>query len=174
MTALALSPDGKGLYAAGPRLVRVLDPATLRVRRSIPVEPLVADLEADNAGRLYLAEAGQWTEITIVNAGGEGEVLARWKTRLHGRIYLHLLPNGRRLYFGTSSLVSSALRCWQLRDFRGPTPTQFGQVSTDNTGPVRGEFFITPDGRYLVSRWGKIYQLAPQPEVQKPSPGRRA
>jgi hypothetical protein len=173
ITALALSPDGAALYAAGPGVVRVFEPRTLEERRRIAVEPTAFDLAADNAGRLFVSEAGQWTSITVVDARHDGAVLGRWNPRLHGLVYLQLTPDATRLYVGSSSLVSNSLHGWQVQKPTGGLPPQFSNALGDGTGPVRGEFFITPDGRHLVNRYGKVFQVAGPPAGPRPHlPGR--
>ncbi len=167
VTALALAPDGAALYAAGPGAIRVLDPRTLAVRRTIAVEPTAADLTADNDGRLFLTERGQWTTVTVVDAR-QGEVLGHWSPRLHGRIYLQVTPDATRLYMGTSSLVSNALRGWLVLRPGGGIPPQYSHALGDSTGPVRGEFFLTPDSLHLVNRYGKVFRLTPPPDQRAP------
>jgi hypothetical protein len=168
VTALALSPDGAALYAAGPWVVHVLEPQALRERQRFPVEPIVFDLAADNAGRLFLSEAGQWTPITVVNARHDGAVLGRWNPRMHGRIYLQLTPDATRLYLGSSSLISNAVRGLMVQKSSGGMPPQYSHAVGDGTAPVRGEFFITPDGRHLITRTGKVLHLVGPPADQRP------
>ncbi len=169
VTALALSPDGAALYAAGPGVVRVLDPGTLEVRRSVAIEPTAFDLAADNGGRLFVTEVGQWTSITVVDSR-QGETIGHWNPRMHGRIYLQVTPDATRLYLGTSAPISNSLHCWLVQKPGGAMPPQFSHAGSDSTGPVRGEFFITPDGRHLVNRHGKVFQLVTPAEQRAALP----
>jgi hypothetical protein len=149
----------------------VLDPATLAVRRSFEVGKVAADLAADSNGRLFLSESGQWTMIYVLD-GREGKILTFWPAKMHGRIYMQLIPDGSRLYYGTSSLVSNNLRGLLIREPIVPPPAQppaqIGQTSSDSSGPVRGEFFLTPDSNFIVTRWGKVLRLIPpRPEKSR-------
>jgi hypothetical protein len=38
-------------------------------------------------------------------------------------------------------------------------PPQSGEGFSSRNGLVCGEFFLTPDGQFLINRWGKIYHL---------------
>jgi hypothetical protein len=164
LEALCLAPDGKALYAGGPGTVVVLDPASLRPRAEHHVQAVVRDLGADAKGRLFLAEQGQDPEIIILD-GSSGAELGRGWSQLPGRNYLAVMPDGGRLYVGSSGRISSLLR--SLRAEPGPTfLTPSGYAYSDPIAAQRGEFFLTPDMGYLVTRGGKVYRLAP-PEAQR-------
>jgi hypothetical protein len=171
LTALCLAPDGKTLYAAGTGGVVLLDPVTLAKRKDLPFEGPIVDVSVDSLERVFLAETGQKPQVTILNAAN-GKVIVRWDSRMHGRNYLAVMPDGGRLYLASSSLVICYLE--SLRVQRGlvlnPQPT--AEADSDDGGPVRGEFFLTPDMRFLITRWGRIFQLAP-PEGDRPPPRRR-
>lgn len=168
--ALCLSPDGKGLYAADPGRVVNLDPVTLRVRQTFAIDLAVNDLAADNGGRVFVAEQGQATSITVLDARHDGSVLARIRPQLHGRIYLQLASDGARLYVGSSSLLTNTLRSLAVAEGTLANPTQLAQVVTDRLGTVRGEFFLAPNGKHLVSRWGIVLRLAELEHARPPAP----
>jgi hypothetical protein len=160
LAALAVAPQGRAVYAAGGDSLLVLDPTTLAVRQSIPVEATVHDLAADGAGRVFLAESGQWTLVSVLDTRRSGEVVGRWESRLHGRVYLGLSADGARLYLGSSSLVSNLLRALQVSGDRAAHPRPLATATSDHNGPIRGEFFVSPDGLTLINRWGKVFRLA--------------
>lgn len=157
---LCLSPDGKTLYAAGGGGVLVLDPVTLQTRRRVPVKIDVRALAADNEACLYLAEQGQWTQLTRLDLRGERPDLQQWASRLHGRLYIKLASDQHRLYVGTSSAITDQIDSLLVRGHHWETPLVLGVAVSGSGGRVRGEIFLTPDGRFLVNRWGTVYRLA--------------
>jgi hypothetical protein len=161
--ALVLSPDGQGLYATTVSGVLALDPSSLEVRRRTLLPYVPFDLAADNEGRVFVGSRGERPAILVLDTRREGAILAQWKAPFPGRIYLRLTPDGRRLYLGTSSVAADRLQ--GLLVAGGPThqPQLEAPAVTDDYGLVRGEFQITPDGKFLLNRWGKVYRLPPSP-----------
>ena len=155
-----LTPDGKTLYAAGNGIVLAFDPATLHMRRRVEVKADVRSVAADNDQRVYLAEQGQWTQLSRLDLRGGQPVLVRWTSRMHGRIYLKLSPDQCRLYAGASSLISEHIDSLLLRGHPWEAPPVVGIAVSQSGAPVRGEFFLTPDGRFLINRWGSVFRLA--------------
>ncbi|HWG46582.1 MAG TPA: hypothetical protein VN688_27720 [Gemmataceae bacterium] len=158
--AMTLTPDGKTLYAAGDRILFVIDPATLNVRRQVELNTDIYSLAADNENHVYLGTQGQWTNLSRWDLSGATPSSQQWFAKLHGRIYLKLAPDQNRLYVGTSSVISNHLDALLVRTHRGNAPYQIGIAASDSHGLIRGEFFITPDGQFLLNRWGKVFRLA--------------
>ncbi|MHB1425558.1 MAG: YncE family protein [Gemmataceae bacterium] len=157
--ALCLTPDGKALYAAGDGSLYVIDPATLQTLRRVAVRADVRAIAADNAGYVYLAEQGQWTSLTRVNPHAARPDIHQWEAGMYGRIYLKLAPDQSRLFIGTSSVVSGYLEALQISGNLGITPIVCSKAVSKPKAPVRGEFFLSPDGRFLVNRWGIVFGL---------------
>ncbi|HTU19668.1 MAG TPA: hypothetical protein VMG10_16525 [Gemmataceae bacterium] len=157
---LCLTADGKTLYAAGDGSVLALDPTTLHTRKHVDVKIHVRSVAADNDGRVYLAEQGQWTRLTCLDLRGEQPTLLQWTSRMHGRVYLKMAPDQFRLYVGTSSLISDHIDSLLLRDHPWQTPPVTGMAVSGPQTPVQGEFFLTPDGCFLINRWGAAFRLA--------------
>ncbi len=158
--ALCRTADGRTLYAAGGGRVHVLDPATLRTRRVVEVNIDAVSVAADNEGRVYLSERGPWTNLARLDLRGERPAVHQWSARLHGCIYLKLSPDQYRLYTGTSSVISDGLNSLLVRGHSWETPLMTAVALSSPTAPVQGEFFLAPDGRYLINRWGCVYHLA--------------
>jgi hypothetical protein len=173
MAAMCLDPEGKILYAAVPGGVMLLDAATLAVPkegpRFIAVEGPIVDLSADKVDRVFVAETGQNPQVSVLD-GAAGVVRTRWDCHMHGRNYLAVQPEGGRLYLASSSLVVSYLESLRVKLEFYPQVTE--RAVSDEVSPVRGEFFITPDQGFLLTRWGRIYHLAP-PEKDQPQRPRR-
>jgi hypothetical protein len=166
--ALCGTADGKTLYAAGGRNVFVIDPAPLRVRRRLEMDADFNAVAADNDGRVYLAEEGQWTSLTRLDLRGPEPTTWRWDPKLHGRVYLRMAPDQYRIYVGTSSVLSNHLDSLLVRGHTWDTPPQVGMACPDGQGTIRGEFFLTPDGKYLLNRWGRVFRMA-QGELNLPT-----
>jgi hypothetical protein len=159
--ALCLTPDGKTLYAAGGETLSAIDSATLRPRRRLTVDGDIWSVAADNEGRVYVGRQGQWTDVTLLDLSGPQSSVKKWSPTLHGRIYLKLAPDQYRLYASSSSVISNVLEALLVRGHDRPAPTQIGVALPDSRGPVGGEFFLAPDGQFLVSCRGKVFHLAP-------------
>ncbi len=158
--ALCRTADGRTLYAAGGGRVHILDPAALQTRRVVEVNIDAVSVAADNEGRVYLSERGPWTNLTRLDLRGEQPALHQWSARLHGCIYLKLSPDQYRLYTGTSSVISDGLNSLLVRGHSWETPIVTAVALSSSSEPIQGEFFLTPDGRYLINRWGCVYHLA--------------
>ena len=155
--ALCLTADGKTLYAGGKGLVTVIEAATLNVLRRQQVEADVYSIAADNEGHVFLAEQGQWTDLTCLDLSGEEPVLRSWNLLMHGRIYLKMAPDEYRLYVGSSSPITHHLDALLIHGNWLTTPPLVGMASATKDDPLEGEFFLTPDGRFLVNRWGHVF-----------------
>ncbi len=158
--ALCLTADGQTLYAAGSGKVHAIDPATLQSRRRVDVKADVYAIAADNDGGVYLAEQGQWTNLTRLDLRGPQLSVRQWSARLHGRIYVKMTPDQHRLYVGSSSVISDHLDSLLIQDHTWNTPLVMGMVISNPQTPVQGEFFLTPDGSFLINRWGSVFRLA--------------
>jgi hypothetical protein len=162
--ALCRTADGATLYAAGGKTVCAIDPEPFRLRRRVEVDAGdIHAIAADNDGRVFLAEQGQWTNLTRLDLSAAPPSLQRWSARLHGRLYLGMAADQHRLYVGTSSVISSQLHSLLIHRRLWKIPPQVGLAMSDAKGVVRGEFFLTPDGNFLVNRWGRVFRLAQGP-----------
>lgn len=157
--ALCLTADGKTLYAAGGGMVCVFNPASLQLLRRVDVKADVYAIAADNEGGVYLAEQGQWTKLTRLDLRGPQAIVRQWIARLHGRIYLKLAPDQYRLYVGTSSVISDHLDSLLIHGHSWDTPLVTSMAVSRPQTPVQGEFFLTPDGSFLINRWGSVFRL---------------
>jgi hypothetical protein len=158
---LCLTEDGKALYAAGDRSLVAIDPDPMRVRHQVRVSGNLNDIAATNSGLVFLAEWGQLTDVTVLQFQGvlPPTEAGRWKADLHGRIYLQLAPDQRRLYIGSSSVLANSLYGVEVTNNQRVKPPGLGEATSSREVVVRGEFFITPDGNYLVNHWGRVFQL---------------
>jgi hypothetical protein len=162
--ALCRTADGATLYAAGGRTVYAIDPEPFRLRQRVEVNASdIHDIAADNDGRVFLAEQGQWTNLIRLDLSTAPPSIQRWNARLHGRIYLGMAADQYRLYVGTSSVLSSQLHSLLVYRRSWKIPPQVGLAMSDAEGAIRGEFFLTPDGNFLVNRWGRVFRLAQGP-----------
>jgi hypothetical protein len=156
---LTLSPDGQALYALTSSSVVGIEPRSLQVTRRAPLPFVPNDLAADNGGRVFVGSRGERPVVLALDLRRGGAVLGHYKAPFPGRLYLGLTPDGRRLYLGTSSLTADRILGLRVDGERASQPQVEGAVSTDDDGLVRGEFRVTPDGQFLLNRWGKVYRL---------------
>jgi hypothetical protein len=165
LEALCLAPDGKTLYAGGPGTVVALDPTSLRPRAEHHIDAAVRDLSADGKGRVFVAEQGQWPEITVLD-GSSGAILKRWESLLPGRNYLAVMPDGGRVYVGSSGRISGLLRSLRVLQLGHAYPSTSAFASGEAMADQRGEFFLAPDMQRLITRAGKVFHLA-RPERER-------
>jgi hypothetical protein len=159
---LALAPDGRVLYATTPAGVAAFDPTTLRQTREAPLPFVPNDLAADSAGRVFVGSRGERPVVVALDLRRPAPaVLGHYKAPFPGRLYLRLTPDGRHLFLGTSSVLADRLVALRVDGEGVRQPQVEGTFSTDDNGLVRGEFQLTPDGRFLLNRWGKVYRLPP-------------
>lgn len=160
--AVCQTHDGKSLYVAMTDRVYALNAASLRVEGSVPLDECPSDMAASNQGIVFLGGRGNWTGIKVLDVR-RGRLLAEWKAELPGRLYLGVAANGRRLYVGSATATANSIRAVALvRDLSRPLLT-VGEAVSSRNGLVRGEFFLTPDSRFLVNRFGKVYRLGRLP-----------
>src|SRR5262249_5608916 len=105
--AMALTRDGKGLYAVGPAekggQVQLIDPVKLELRSTVTVPDAPYDVAATDGGQVFLSGRGpDWASVTVVDAN-RGTVAARWGG-FWNRSFLQLTPNQERLYVSTQGV----------------------------------------------------------------------
>jgi hypothetical protein len=156
---LRLTRDGKHLYATRVGKVLQLDPRTLRVEKEVAVNVAPSDLAVTNAGLAFLGEWGQWTSVTVVDMSKGGAPVGRWKSDLYGPLYLGLSADEKRLYVGSASPAANRIRSLLVTGDLSRRPPPSGEGVTSSNGSVTGEFYLTPDGDFLINHSGKVYHL---------------
>jgi hypothetical protein len=175
---LCLTRDGKSLYAgiwtggAGggnpnsktPGRIQHLDPLTLKgiLSRDLLVAPF--DLDATRGGRVFYSHdnSNNNTHVGLIDfKTGTGS--SNW-VGTYSCSYLCLAPNEQRLYVGNQDHFQPAHTVWKV----GPNPLanapqQLGHVFSNATQPLGGDFFVTPDGSYLISKAGSVFRLTGAP-----------
>jgi hypothetical protein len=111
-TALALSPDGQWLCAAGLDYFVFLGPQALEVRARHAITAVVSDVAVDDFGRVYVCEEGPAPQFTAYN--NKGLLLTQFLERPHSRIYIRLQPRMGRAFLSSTSYLESGLRNMQL------------------------------------------------------------
>jgi hypothetical protein len=156
----SLSPDGQALYAATTSGVVGIDPRSLQVTRRVVLPIVPIDLVAGNGGRVFVGSRGERPAVVALDLRDAPAALGHYQAPFPGRLFLGLAPNGRRLFLGTSSVTADRLVALRVDGEHVRQPQVEAEVSTDDAGLVRGEFVISPDGRFLLNRWGKVYRLS--------------
>jgi hypothetical protein len=158
--ALALSPDGRVLYATTPTGMVRIDPTSLQEEPELTLPFTAHGLAATNEGRVFVGSRGERPVVLALDLRRrEAAVLGHYLAPFPGRLYLRLSPDGRRLYLGTSSLLADRIVAVRVDGEHVRRPRVEATFATDENGLVRGDFQISPDGRFLLNRWGKVYRL---------------
>ncbi|HEV3167924.1 MAG TPA: trypsin-like peptidase domain-containing protein [Isosphaeraceae bacterium] len=170
--AFCLTPDGKMIYAiASPKghhysapgplegQVQAIDPATLEVRKVVQVEADPYDVQAMNNGMVFLSGgSNQHTEVTIVEMRKTRSVVGHWKGVFQGAC-IRIAPDQRRLYVSSRNISPPSVVSWALGDKLPVQPIVAGKLGDGDDTPLGGEIFITPDGQYLLTRFGAAVTL---------------
>ncbi|HWE38199.1 MAG TPA: trypsin-like peptidase domain-containing protein [Isosphaeraceae bacterium] len=179
--ALCLAPDGKTLYVtASPKghsayntgplegHIQVINPETVEVSRTIIVPADPCDVQAGDRGILFLSGgSNQHTVLSVVDTRKSRSIIARWPGTYNGGS-IQITADRSRLYFATQGLSPASVASWRIpKDFSGPAP----KLEHVETGSARigGDFFLTPDGRFLLHRWGAVVSLDPDATRKAPS-----
>jgi hypothetical protein len=170
--AICLPRDGKTLYAvASPRghstrttgpyegQIQVVDPPTMEVRRVINVDADPYDIQATNDGIVYISGgSGQFTEVTVVETKKSRSVVGRWKGVYRGSS-LRVSADQKRLYISTQNLSPPSVTSWMIPKNLADCPVVSGVLRDARDAPLGGDIFLTPDGQYLLSRFGAAVAL---------------
>jgi WD40 repeat protein len=169
---LCLTRDGKTLYAGshvgkhdayymGPYkgAVQLINAATLKVEKTIEVAADPFDIEATDRGVVFLSSgSGQNTEVTVVDVKQAKPVVARWKG-VYMNSCLKLSPDQQKLYVSTYQLSPATIACWHLPEKVAGTATPLATVCNPPSFTLRGELLVSPDGKFLLSEFGTLFQL---------------
>jgi hypothetical protein len=166
--AMALSPDGKQLAITQLGRVVVIDPNTLLAVRNVLGVGAATTMVAGSAGRVFLAEHGRGGVITVADTQ-RGVVLGRWALSLPGRVFLSISPDQRRLFLSCSGVADNRVCSLRVDGDWAVRPALLGLAWATKDAPVRGETFVSPDGRYLINRLGTVFRLAPGPGGELPA-----
>ena len=159
---LLLAREGKSLYgvtaADKQARVQVIDAQKMELARSFAVSAEPYDAVAGANGLLFLTgSAGDWTEITVVDAS-KGSVAARWGG-VWSRSFLKLTPDGTRLYYSSQGVSPGKVEGLVL-------PRKFDEKPATYASPevgkhaLGGEFIISPDGKFLLCKSGTVLRLS--------------
>jgi WD40 repeat protein/mono/diheme cytochrome c family protein len=162
--AVCLTPDGTTLYAAAPDgKLQVIDPRTLEVHKTLPTAAAPYDLAATDGGLVFLSGAsGDWTEITVVDAG-RGTVAARWGG-VWKRSLLQLAPDQKRLYVSSQGVTPGLIEGLALPARPEDKPTPYRSPATGKH-PLGGPFSLTPDGKFLLCKTGTVLRLTTEADA---------
>jgi CHAT domain-containing protein len=165
---ICLTPDGSTLYAAvsttghTPDLsaaqegqIVEIDASTLGVRRTVRVGHDPCDIQANDAGLVFLSGgSGQLTQVVVVSMKGTPSIVARWPGVLMGT-RIHLSCDQRRLFIAPPGKPSH-VESWLLPAKLSEQPLKEERLNSSPEIPVGGEIFLTPKGDFLLTRPGGI------------------
>ena len=166
------APDGSTLYAsvstAGHVFGRVggsedgmildIDPETLKVRREvrIPIDP--SDIQAGDAGLVFVTGgSNQHTAIAVVKMNESGRLVARWGGVFMGT-RVRLSPDRSRLFLAPTTTPPS-VETWLLPENMSESPTAKETLTAPTGIPLGGEIFLSPRGDFLLTRPGGVIPL---------------
>ncbi len=149
--AIAMSPDGKMIYACGSPnghnsnsgadkevgKIQVVNLADQKVTSTIEIKFDPFEIAADNNGKVFATGgSNQHTKVAVIDTKKKSIVADL------GRVYmganLRMTPDAKRLYFSTNGVSpGSAEGIWQAGGKR-------------SSGGGGGPFLLSPDGKFMV------------------------
>jgi WD40 repeat protein/mono/diheme cytochrome c family protein len=159
---LVLARDGRTLYAVASAekqaRVQVIDAAKMELAKTFAVTADPYDVAAGDNGLLFLTgAAGDWTEITVVDAN-KAAVAARWGG-VWGRSFLKVTPDGTRLYYSSQGVSPGKVEGLVLLKKFDERPTAYASPEVGKHA-LGGDFVISPDGKFLLCKTGTVLRLS--------------
>ena len=149
---LALSDDGKTLYAAGNAAIHLIDPITFDVRGSHVLSLNPSSITVATAGKVFLSGAGEaFTSIALVDDAGP-----KYVAPIRGNCHLQWLP-GKLLAYPNSNVKEIDLFKLPLDPNKQGGPER---MTSPDTHPVSGPPQHSLDGKFLIWRTGTVLSVA--------------
>jgi hypothetical protein len=186
--AMAATPDGKALYVVisnAPswlpfpktketpvhRLLR-LAPADLEIKATHSLARFPTDVAANDAGlvAVVLQSTGP-AELQVLDANKEFAVRLSQRS-LPSWCRVAWAPNGAQLYCMTRDGNRSDIRTWSV-PAEADAPLKAGPVRWFTGFNAGNGFFLSPEGRFLLSQNGTVVDLTagpPERKVEVPPP----
>jgi hypothetical protein len=159
--ALSLSPDGGQLCAGGFHELAFLDPRTLEIEKKVRIPAVVCDVAIDDLGRVFLTEEGVTPHFMAFDHGGQ--LFSDFPTNMPARGYLRLHPASTRLYLSWTARTHPGLGRMVVMAGLPVLNDQVHPMWDANPRPLRGEFFLSPDGQVVATHLGKVYRFVGVP-----------
>jgi WD40 repeat protein/mono/diheme cytochrome c family protein len=169
--AVSLSPDGTTLVSIHNQRnahvgklgwIRLLDPASLELKKSIRIAVAPYDLAVGNHGLIFISGGGtEWSEVTVVDLAKEKPV-ATW-AGVWGRSLLRLSPDERRLYYSSQGVTPGHLGIFAVPDKLADQPKSHLSRPA-GPWPLGGDFSVSPEGKFLLLKNGTILETAANPD----------
>jgi LSD1 subclass zinc finger protein len=167
--ALALTADGKSLFVAGevktlpggatPQTVYQVDTMEWKVVKTMETTVKPFDLAVTKSGFLFVAggeTAGNKMRELVILDVDKGTQVRSWAA-YQSNSFIQLSPDEKRLYKTGTGGVFADLFSWAMPPKLPAPPPPIHPVAV----PLRGgEVTISPDGRFLLDRSGKVFGLA--------------
>ncbi len=161
---VTMTPDGKTILALAPgtRTVQVVDAKKWALEKALPLPDAAFDVAADDRARVYLSGGrGGWSDVTVLDARS-GSVAARWGG-VWGRSFLRLSADQKRLYFSTQGVSPGSLEALVIPGRLDEKPAIYRSPARDGHA-LGGEFVVSPDGRFLLSKTGVVLRAGGGPD----------
>ena len=138
-----------------------------------------ADIQADDKGMAYVnGGSNQHTVVAVVDMKKTRSIVARWRGIYIGAC-IRLSADQKRLYVASRGISPASIKSWLLPTRPDAQPTG-GQLSDSPDAPLGGEIFLSPDDRFLLTRFGAVVPLGARPRTSagpattRVAPGRAA
>jgi hypothetical protein len=157
-TALVPAPDEPILYALTASRIYTIDIRSWKVINRIGLAGPIHGLLVGKNRRVYLLEWRFGIQVQVIDLPTRKQ-LARWHLEADGRPYFRLSPDTRQLFVATSAVTTGRILMLDVSNPQNTQPIVKGHVSGDRQHLLRGGFFVTEDGRYVVSGAGVVFRV---------------
>jgi hypothetical protein len=158
-TLVALAPDWGGQGRGGR--VQLIDARKWAFGDVLAVGPNLFDVAADDKGRIYLSGGrGDWSDVTVYD---NGKLAGRWGG-VWAKSFLRLSADQKRLYFSTQGVSPGSVEAFVIPGNPSEKPATYRSPARGERA-LGGEFLVTPDGRFVLSKTGVVLRSAAGPDA---------
>jgi hypothetical protein len=155
--AMHATPGGRFLLIGWPGSLGVLDTRGedeiryFRVMTGARAGAMAAD-------RFYVTDHGHGGAVSVVDLATR-KVTDQFVLPVRGRVSLTAAPDGTRLFLSNWSAGGNGVYVLDVAGERATRPVLLGQAVSDDNGLIRGESVVSPDGRFLLNRAGRVFRV---------------
>lgn len=157
---IACSPHTYSPYRADAEQrgsIQIVATTTMTVTRAFDVPIDIFEIARDDADQLYATPgSGQWVKLYKIDPR-RGAVSFAFGS-IYGMSNLRASPRGRKLYMATNGLSPGDVSTVAMPT-DAKTKVDLYDSPYHGDYPLTGAFDLTPDGKFLVNRWGTVLRL---------------
>lgn len=144
-------------FSGGSGFIAVVDASTFTLDKMFYVQPDPYDVEADSAGRVYIASgSGQWSFISVYNSETGEQICTNYN--FYNRGLLDYNAEHNKLYAINETSTTSYITAYEITN---GSITKCYESAYDSSHAMSNYMKISPDGKYIFNGSGNIFASAP-------------